>query len=100
MSGFVWRILTKFVTIQIENTLCTTSLFFSTNNFEGEIGRGKKTGKRMSISFLVYFLVYKIRLSLISYFTRRPTLTKEQNTGFDTLDPRKYLLTPLLSTSA
>ena len=42
MSGFVWRILTEFVTIQIENTLCTISLFFSSNNFEGEIGRGKK----------------------------------------------------------
>ena len=72
--------MTEFVSIQNENTLCKTSLFFSTNNFEGGIGRRKKskTGKQISISFLVYFLVYKIRLSLISYYTRRPTLTKKQ----------------------
>ena len=93
MSGSVWRILTEFVSIQIENSLRTISLFFSTSNFEVEIGRGKKkAGKRMLISFLVYFLVHKIRLSLISYFTRRPTLTKKQSPDLIryTLDPRKY----------
>lgn len=39
--------MTEFVSIQNENTLCKTSLFFSTNNFEGGIiGRKKNKTKQ------------------------------------------------------
>ena len=38
----VWRIVAEFVSMQNENTLCKTSFFFSTDNFEGGIGRGRK----------------------------------------------------------
>lgn len=60
MSGSVWRILimTEFVSIQNENTLCKTSLFFSTNNFEGEIGRKKNKKKNRKTNIDILFGIF------------------------------------------
>lgn len=63
--------MTEFVSIQNENTLCKTSLFFSTNNFEGGIiGRKKNKTKqenkyRYPFWYISWFIKFDCHLSHI-----------------------------------